>query len=491
MKSEKILKPNNKKFKKLNYKTILKIFIFWTILSIFSSTIIILFILLIFPSLPISQGPIAKAQAYAYAARKIAYKSLNQKDTIIQGESANQILENIISERTKNNYLYTGGHYTDFYVRNLGTFANKLISPKAATNANQWLDRVKLMTRSTEVALSVFQSYDQITTTIVQLENGKYVPINIYAAPSDSLPSLLKILDQLNNINQQKTPFPLSLDEQKELDTIADQANTMLQKYRTFLKAQSELYVNSYTDTQTKLIKEDIVLSGIKDSWIRKSSFYDNVMLYSVYNLNSKLNIHSDWNKKADEVKKTLLQNRWGEQSGIFYDEIPSQSCNPESKDICIPFFSADQLIAVEMGMLDPNETNDKTYLEKIIKYIQKNNLDKPFPLKTTEIRIPKKEHLPVRILAPNYTGTTIWSYWGMIYIDLLSTIGTIDKNDDYLTQAKSDLNKYNQNIVEYKGFPELYAPNGQKYQLPFYRSVNDMVWGIYFLYLENQINPN
>ncbi len=447
-------------------------FVYYTTISILAFTILIFLFLLLFPKLPISHGPIAKFQAYTYSTRKILLYSISsKKESTIVKDNAKSTVKEIVHIRSKNKYLYTGGHYTDFYIRNLGTFANKLVNATAADSAEEWIERLSLIERSTDLALSVFQSYNQITTTIVQLENGKYVPINIYAQPSDSLPSLLRILHQLNNLDQQVTHFPISTEQQTRIHEIQRLSRQRTSQYSEFLKEKSDEYVTEFTDS-TGLIKKDIVLSGIKDAWIRKSSLYDNVMLFAVYKYNDELNLHSGWGAKADQIKSLLLTERWDGTSGIFYDEAPESKFN---------YFSADNLITFEMGMLSASNPQDRPYLESIVAYIQKKQLDQPFPLKTTELRIPSKEHLPVRIFAPNYIGTTIWSYWGMLYIDLLTELNQNEK-------AAKDLTFYSQNIQKYNGFPELYAPDGTIYKTPFYHSVNDMIWGIYYLYLDNKL---
>jgi len=470
-------------------KQIKNIIIKWIIGSSISTILIAYFILAIFPTLPIKQGIMTKMQAYALASKKIAYKAFFKKDAIIEGETAHEIVSKIVQERTKNNYLYTGGHYTDFYIRNLGTFANKLIEPQAAKTAEEWLERVKLMVRSTELALSVFESYNEITTTIVQLKNGKYVPINVYVEPSDSLPSLLRILYQLQNIDQMPHTFELTNEEKKEIQIIKNQAQTILKQHETFLKKETNKFIQKYTD-EDGFIKRNIALSGIKDSWIRHSSLYDNIMLWSIHEYTSKLNLDPRGKEEADNLKSALLKHRWSEKYGFFYDEDPPSACVKNKKNkTCIPYFSADNHISVEMGMLKPEISEEREYLKRIITYIQNKNLDQPFPLKTTEIRIPSKEHLPVRLFAPNYTGTTIWSYWGMIYIDILHQIGTIENNQEYKEKAREKLNKYKHQIEKYQGFPELYNTDGTEYRKLFYRSVNDMVWGIYYLYLENKLS--
>lgn len=444
--------------------------------------------LYLFPLIPLRAGPIAQLQAYAYSSRRIFSLALFKSDTEVPGDSAEEIVETIVERRTKNNYLFTGGHYTDFYPRNLGTFANKLLDPLAADDASEWLDRVELMVRSTEIALDVFDEYDQITTTIVQLDNGKYVPIDVYVRPSDSLPSILRVLHQMRYIQEQPRVFVLGAEEQVRLQILQERAAQSMASHRAFLVSESEKYIQELVDAEG-LIRTDVKLSGIKDALIRHSAFYDNVMLWGVYHFGYELGLKPEWEDMGRQTMWNIVSRYWTDEYGFFYDEHPAH--------VKQPYLSADVLVAYDFGMIQPNNPQHWVFLNRIHEYIQRTGMDKPFPLKGTELRIPEKEHLPVRLFAPNYWGTTIWSYWGMVYTNMLLDLAAYGDSPDtpltypkeYRELSKQHLDAYTERIEYYRGFPELYHPTGEQYRLPVYRSVNDMVWGIYYLYLENKVS--
>lgn len=453
--------------------------IIWTFSLLLSSLLIGIFFLWLFPKLPISGGGMAKAQAYMLSARKIMTFALFKGDSVREGVNAEETVKKIVQDRVDEKYLYTGGHYTDFYIRNLGTFANKLIDPSSADNPEEWLARLDLVVRSTELAMGVFSSYDEITTTIVQLENGKYVPINIYVAPSDSLPSLLRVMHQVPRISLDQLPYDLTLAQRDRALRLQERMYDLRATYRDFVIAQVQRFEREFVASEG-LIREDVKLSGIKDAWVRHSSLYDNVMLWGMYHYGAETGIAPEWSEKAALVKSRLLAEYWDEGEGIFFDEKPTY--------VGQQYFSADNLIAFDFGLLNPEVETERIYLERIVDYVQRKDLDQPFPLATTELRKPEKEHLPVRIFAPNYIGTTIWSYWGMAYINLLEQLSDYYPERNFDLTARSFLDAYSRNIVRYGGVPELYHPNGDQYRLVFYRSVNDMIWGIYYLYLRNEV---
>ena len=458
---------------------VLRRIVVWGFSLIFSVILVIIFFLWIFPRLPISAGGLAKAQAYMLASRKIFAFALFRNDTVVEGVSAKDIVKKIVQDRVDEQYLYTGGHYTDFYVRNLGTFANKLIEPSAADSADEWLERLDLVVRSTELAMRVFSFYDEITTTIVQLENGRYVPINVYVAPSDSLSSLLRVMYQVPRMSADSAPFVLSTEERERFFELQGRMYDLRSTYRTFVISQVERFEKENV-AENGLLRDEVKLSGIKDAWVRHSSLYDNVMLWGMYYYGAEAGIAPEWKERADKVKQVLIDLYWDEENGIFYDENP--------KFVDEQYFSADNLITFDFGMLSVESEGEREMLEGIVRYIRSRNLDEPFPLRTTEVRKPNKEHLPVRIFAPNYIGTTIWSYWGMVYINLLNDLSIYYPEDYYDVAARSYLDVYSRNIIRYGGFPELYHPNGEQYRLVAYRSVNDMIWGIYYLYLRDEV---
>lgn len=461
----------------------------WTISLGLSFILVVSAFLYLFPLIPLRAGPIAQLQAYAYSSRRIFSLALFKRDTEVPGATAEEIVETIVDRRTRNTYLYTGGHYTDFYPRNLGTFANKLLDPLAADSASEWLDRLELMVRSTEIALDVFNEYDQVTTTIVQLDNGKYVPINVYVRPSDSLPSILRVLHQMRSIQELPRTFVLTVAEQTRMVQLQDRAAHAMAAHQDFLRTESEKYVNELTDAEG-LIRSDVKLSGIKDAWVRHSAFYDNVMLWGVYHFAYELGLKPEWEDMGRQTRSNIIRRFWNEEEDIFYDEHPAY--------VKGSYLSADVLVAYDFGMIRPTSPQDWSFLDALHGHIQKTGMDRPFPLKGTELRIPEKEHLPVRLFAPNYWGTTIWSYWGMVYVNMLTDLGAYEQrmNDEfgiagneYYDLARQHMRFYEQNIEKYKGFPEVYHPDGEQYRLPVYRSVNDMVWGIYYLYLENKVS--
>jgi hypothetical protein len=76
----------------------------------------------------------------------------------------------------------------------------------------------------------------------------------------------------------------------------------------------------------------------------------------------------------------------------------------------------------------------------------------------------------------PNYTGTTIWTWHGTFYLDLLQKFYQSDYDEEYA--------KFEQLIMRHKTYPELLNPDGSWYKAVFYSGDPGMVWAAIFLAL-------
>lgn len=112
-----------------------------------------------------------------------------------------------------------------------------------------------------------------------------------------------------------------------------------------------------------------------------------------------------------------------------------------------------------------------------MIAYVEKNNLDQPFPLFYAKTDEPDKLYWPVKTFATSYMGETIWSHWGIEYIKALIILSPDDQK--LLTTARKHLDAYKKNIEQMGGYPELYDKDGNLYITPLYRSILHTSWVI------------
>ena len=125
-------------------------------------------------------------------------------------------------------------------------------------------------------------------------------------------------------------------------------------------------------------------------------------------------------------------------------------------------------MILIIPESLNLNIFTDKKMIQKSIAAIQKAKLDQPFPLKYTSF-VPANFFFPLKLVAPNYEGNSIWMHLGLCYLDV---VAAVDKK-----LAKKYLALYAQQVEEQQNFLELFSSNGSVYKTFFYHADERMLW--------------
>jgi len=238
----------------------------------------------------------------------------------------------------------------------------------------------------------------------------------------------------------------------------------LLKRYRQFLNGEIERFENNVIDKDTGIVKKE-VFSGMRDHAVCKASCYDMIMACMLYDEVEKINEFMgkgflDNVLKRYDLKKNLIKQYW--TGKYFRDSIDTELCSGHAN--VYPYF---------LGVI-----NDKDMLKSSIKSIQKNGLDKPFPLKYGYDNDTK--FISLEFFAKDWEKDTVWVMLGMAYIDILSRI---DKN-----AAIAILDNYKKNIEQDKGFTEVYDRNGAPYKSLFYTSDNSMLWASMYLDMDKRL---
>ncbi|MBW7944437.1 hypothetical protein H3C70_03495 [Patescibacteria group bacterium] len=387
-----------------------------------------------------------------------------------KSETLNDIITDIHALRFDPNepYLISGDHFSMLYIRSLGIFYSTLLDPRTALNADDWLNRQKIYLQTTKYALEVFKAAPALSTTIVPVGESSVTLMNIYAPPSDSLYSLLYALDVMLSPETLEQTYPFSVEQTPPLQT-HDAAQQLLEEYRPTLLRHYLLYQNTI-DLQTGLIQKNILLSGTKDIAKRQSAFYDNVIFWKTEQLAQKLGIVPENPQKLSALKQKIIDAFWRPEMGCFLEDQSPEALRQN-------YYSSDWLIVLSTGFLEPRNTGDRQYYESCVKYIQDHKLDRPFGIKYQQQLRPWRLYPLVRIGAPQYGSTAIWSNWGMEYAKLLALLFQASGNQTYLDEANYQIDQYTDNIIKYECYPEVYDENGQMFKNLFYKSVCQTGW--------------
>jgi len=370
-------------------------------------------------------------------------------------------------------YLISGDHFSMLYPRSLGIFYHTLLDPRTALDDKDWLNRETIYLKTLAYALDVFAKSKDLSTTIVPVAPQSVTLLNIYSPPIDTLYSLLYALQTLQNPEDLISTYPFTANNYQTVHTV-QAARDLLNEYKPELTYHFHKFIADVVDPQTNLVRTDRLFSGTKDITKQRSSFYENIIVWKTYELAQRLEIIEKNPTTLMQLKQQILSSFWLPNEGHFLEDLSPESIKGN-------YYSSDWLIAFMTGFLDPKNREDRVYLEKIIEYIRANKIDEPFALRYHNEPRRSRQYLPVRIFAPSYGSTTIWSNWGMEYTKLLSTLGLVTCNQEYIQIAAKQLQKYTENIEKYRGYPEVYATNGDLYTPFVYKSVVRTGWVVSF----------
>lgn len=324
--------------------------------------------------------------------------------------NARQILRQAINDCWNNRFFQaSAGHFSCFYIRDFG------ISVQALLNLGYRHEVVKTL----EFALYSYSRNNKITTII---RNG--LAFNFPYYTPESVAYLI---------------HSIRLADAKEL----------LLKHKFFLEKEIRKAFFKSFDADTGLIKKNVYFSSMKDNALRKSSVYNNSMIAM---LSKDLDYFKLYNPfKGYDFKKIIKDNFW--TGNYFLDDLSGLDYIAGDANV-FPYWT---------GIF-----SSRKMIKLSFEAIQKDDLDKPFPLKYTKEK-PGTYSLLLGILVPNYEGNTIWTNLGQCLIDVVKKI---DKE-----KAREYVGQYIKNVEKYGNYLELFNPDGTPYKTLFYYADEAMLW--------------
>jgi hypothetical protein len=395
----------------------------------------------------------------------------------VEGDTAQEIIHSIHESKydpEENPFIVTGGHFSMLYVRNLGVFYHPVLDPYTALSQEDWENRQRVYLQTAAYALDSLSQCDKPYTTLVTTGITSVSCINIYHYPSDSVYGLLYSLhtlqtsEEIQRIYHRNEPPPAY-----ELQT-QTAAKNLVATHKDELKNLVDTYYEKVYDAETGLVRKDLRMSSAKDASVRQSAFYDNVILWRTMDLATKLGVRNFSQQERDALKDRILEAFWDEEEGIFYEDLSEESIDQK-------LYSSDWLAVLFTGFLDPYNPEETKYFSRNVAYINAEEIDEPFPIKYQQNNRNHRDVFLIRIFAPAYGGSSIWSLWGMEYIKLLGLLHDVTDEETYLFQGGEHLMSYRQNIEEYSGFPEVYDSTGNIMDERFYNSVLSTSWVVNF----------
>ena len=322
--------------------------------------------------------------------------------------NAEQILRQGVNDCWNRRFFQaSAGHFSCFYIRDFG------ISVQALLNLGYRGEVVKTL----GFALDSYSRNNKVTTTIY---NGSVLDFPFYTP--ESLAYLM---------------HSIRLADAKEL----------LLKYKFFLEKEIRKAFFDSFDSERGIIRKDKHFSSMKDNALRISSLYNNVMLAMLSNDIDYFGLYNPF--KGYNFEKIIKDNFW--TGNYFLDDLSGLDYIAGDANV-FPYWT---------GLFD-----SKKMIKLSLDAIQKDDLDKPFPLKYTKEKVGGYLLLH-SILVPNYEGNTIWANLGQCFIDVVRKIG----------KEKEYVNQYIKNVEKYGNYLEVFNPDGTPYKTLFYYADVAMLW--------------
>ena len=335
--------------------------------------------------------------------------------------NAEEICRQIVKDCWNGRYFQTSaGHFCEFWTRDFGWCTKSLIK----------LGYEKEVKKTLEYALSIFKKNKKVTTTI----SPDGVPFDFPRYSPDSLAYLINSIALLKE------------KDRKEL----------VEKYKDLLNREISRHFKIVFDPKTDLVKANVSFSSMKDYSKRYSSTYDNTMTAFLKNKLAKLKLENPY--KEFDIKNSIKENLWN--GSYFYNDMKKEPIVTGDSNV-FPFWT--------------EVFTDKNMTKSAIQSIQKEGLDKPFPLKYEKGRIQKMIFLD--FLNENYEGNSIWAHMAMPYIEVVSKI---DRN-----KAKEYIEKYSELIEKNGNYLEVFDPDGTPFKSAFYYADEGMLWAANYLALQ------
>ena len=104
-------------------------------------------------------------------------------------------------------FLVTGApHATAYYPRDFAWFYPDVLDPETVMDSDDAVRRVRLLEKSVRLMLEAVRS-NVVTTTIVPAGRNRYIGINYFSLPSDTLLGILAGLEQIIRADHRPSPY--------------------------------------------------------------------------------------------------------------------------------------------------------------------------------------------------------------------------------------------------------------------------------------------
>lgn len=375
-------------------------------------------------------------------------------------------------------FLVTGApHASAYYPRNFAWFYPGVLDPETVIDAEDAVRRVRLLEKSVRLMLQAVRA-DVVTTTIVPAGRHRYIGVNYFSLPSDTLLGILAGLDQMTSADQ-RLPSCLAVSESARVGRM------LLDDYRADLRRAifglaGSLQPFVHNGFSALLCDAWAPRSAATDTRAERRRFVTNACVYATFQRGIRLGVieRSELERllgrDLSQYKRELLHvfGRHGYVShALDFDNEPAAS------SIALDF------VNVHRGFWDLSEASERALFAATTDLI----------LAEPRFRIPETSHFLVsldnpqskiihKIAAPGYQGRSCWPTCNVEFADRMLDYDECSGTDTYRSNAQDILRDIRSATEAHGGYQELLSEDGRKYRTWAYRSAVAHSWFPRFL---------
>jgi len=375
-------------------------------------------------------------------------------------------------------FLVTGApHASAYYPRDFAWFYPDVLDPETIIDSEDAIRRVRLLEKSVRLMLEAVRA-DVVTTTIVPAGGDRYIGVNYFTLPSDTLLGILAGLDQLISADQKPSCY-LAMSQG------AHAGRLLLAGYRADLRRAvfglaKSLQPFVHGGLSALLCDTWAPRSAATDTRAERRRFVPNACVYATFLRGVRLGLIEQaelerlLGRDLPQYKQELL--RLFGRHGYVSHALDFDS-EPPASSIALDF------VNVQRGFWDLSQANERELFVATTDLV----------LAEPRFRIPDTSHFLVsldnpqnkiihKIAAPAYQGRSCWPTFNVEFADRMLDYDECSGTDTYRCNAQDILRDIRSATETHGGYQELLSENGEKYRTWAYQSAVAHSWFPRFL---------
>ena len=375
-------------------------------------------------------------------------------------------------------FLVTGApHASAYYPRDFAWFYPDVLDPETIMDAQDAVRRARLLDKSVRLMLQAVRA-NVVTTTIVPAGRARYLGVNYFSRPSDTLLGILAGLQQMISADQRASSY-------LAMSQCAHAGRLLLAEYgidlkRAILHLASEL--ESFDDDGIRYLLCDVSAprSAATDTRAERRRFVTNACVYTTFVWGVQLGVVDEnelkrlMGRELAQYKKDLL--RLFGRGGYIRHSLDGPAGSPVSS-VALDF------VSVRRGFWDLSEASERALFAATTDLI----------IAEPRFRIPSTFHFLVsadnprnkmihKIAAPAYQGRSSWPTFNVEFADRMLDYDDFSGGDVYRSCAQGILRDIRTATEVHGGYQELLSEQGLKYRTWAYKGAVAHSWFPRFL---------